>query len=121
MKRGIHASVVLAFVLALAAFAAGPAGAAGAPRKAATGTAVSGKSSKSHQLTGTVREVDAAAGTLTVQGRRRSVRLKAGEKVPLDRISAGDRVLVKYSGDIVSSVRKVPEKAAAPSPPARRE
>lgn len=100
--------------------AAEPAKAAPAPAK----KAVAKKAPKAHQLTGTVEAVDAAAGTLTVKGKKDTVDLKAGKKVNLDKIAVGDKVLVIYSGDTASSVKKVPAKkaakkaAAAPAPPA---
>ncbi len=79
------------------------------------------KASRKHQITGTVEELNAAGGTLTVKGRKESVRLTAGEKVKLEGIGIGDKVLVKYSGDTALSVTKVKgKKAAAKKAPARK-
>ncbi len=69
--------------------------------------AVTGKGAKKRQITGIVKAIDEGAGTLTVKGRKGSVSLKAAEKVNLEGIVVGDRVLTKYSGGTASSVRKV--------------
>lgn len=83
------------------------------------------KAPGARQLTGVVEAVDAAEGTVTVKGKRKAVRFRAGGKAKLDRIAVGDRVRVRYSGDTASSVRKVPARtiagkrpAAGPPPPA---
>jgi len=89
--------------------AAEPAPAAKAPAKKMAAK----KSPKAHRLTGTVEAVDPSAGTLSVKGKKGSVALKAGEKVNLDRIAVGDKVLVLYSGDTATSVKMVPAKKAA--------
>ena len=127
MRKMLVVFVALVFTLSLAAVAmadkhlapAKPAEpmkapAAAAPAKAAEpAKAAAKKAPKSLQLTGTVEAVDAKAGTLTVKGKKDPVKLKAGEKVSLDGIAVGDKVLVKYSGDTASSVKKVPAKKAA--------
>jgi hypothetical protein len=77
------------------------------------GKAVAGKGAKRRQITGIVKAIDGNAGTLTVQGRRGSVSLKSGEKVKLDGIVVGDRVLTMYSGDTATSVRKIATGRAA--------
>jgi len=148
MKRLVSVFVALALVLSLAAVAvagekkaepmkapeaAAPAKAAepaqAAPaEKAPAKKAAAKQAPKAHQLTGTVETVDAAAGTLSVKGKKGSVALKAGEKVTLDKIAVGDKVLVLYSGDTATSVKLVPAKkaskkvagkaAAAPAAPA---
>jgi len=92
-------SVVMAFAVALSLASV----AAAADQKA-----VPKKALKTHQLTGTVEAVDAAAGTLTVRGKQDSVSLKASGKVTLDKIVVGDKVLVRYSGHTASSVKKIP-------------
>jgi len=69
--------------------------------------AVAGKGAKRRQITGIVKAIDEDAGTLTVKGRKGSVSLKAAEKVNLEGIVVGDRVLTKYSGGTASSVRKI--------------
>ena len=69
--------------------------------------AVTEKGAKRRQITGVVKAIDENAGTLTVEGRKGSVSLKATEKVNLEGIVVGDRVLTKYSGGTASSVRKI--------------
>lgn len=71
------------------------------------GKSVAGKGAKRRQITGVVKAIDQNAGTLTVKGRKGSVSLKAAEKVNLEGIMVGDRVLTKYSGGTASSVRKI--------------
>ena len=71
------------------------------------------KASKRRQVTGTVVAVDEAAGTLTVKGRRGPVTLKAGDKVKLEGIKIGDRVLSMYSGGTAFRVKKVSERKTA--------
>jgi hypothetical protein len=114
MKRLFSAFVVLTFSLSLAAVAlaetmAGPAKPAGQAH-AASHARAAGKKPDTHQITGTVSAIDADAGTLTVKGRGRSVSLKAGEKVVLGGINAGDRVVVKYKGDTARKIKKVAAK-----------
>lgn len=125
MRKLLAVFVAAAFTLSLAAVAladkhmspAKPAepAAPAAPAKAAEPAKkeVAKKGPKSLQLAGTVEAVDAKAGTVTVKGKKSSVSLKAGEKVKLDGIAVGDKVLVKYVGDTASSVNKVPAKKAA--------
>jgi NAD-dependent DNA ligase len=48
-----------------------------------------------------------------VKGKKESIDLKAGEKVKLEGIAVGDKVLVSHKGDIASSVKKVTAKKAA--------
>lgn len=97
MKRRLSVLVALALVLSFAEAA-----------KAETG-----KAPKVRRLTGTVESVDAAAGTLAVQGKKETVSLRAGEKVELEGIAVGDKVLVKYSGETASTVRKVAARKTA--------
>src|SRR3970282_2527964 len=73
------------------------------------------------QITGTVEAVDAAAGTITVKGKKETVDLKAGEKVKLEGIGVGDKVLVTYSDGKASSVKKVTAKKAAAKKGATKE
>ncbi len=123
MKNVLSVLVALAFALSLSAVAlaqekgaatkpAGPSATApqkaGDPAKeAAPAKKAAAKKAKAHQITGTVEAIDAAAGTLTVKGRRATLRVKAGEKVKLGGIKKGDKVLVRYKGDTASSVKKV--------------
>lgn len=96
---------------------------------AGAGRAERKKHVRAHRLAGTIQAIDAAAGTLTVKGKKDSVGLKAGEKVKLEGIAVGDKVLVTYSGDSASSVKKVTarkraKKKAAPAKamePAKKE
>ena len=62
---------------------------------------------KAQQVSGTIESVDAAAGTLTVKGRKGNVNLKAGEKVKLGDVKVGDKVVVKYADGTASSVKAV--------------
>ncbi|HSL99062.1 MAG TPA: hypothetical protein VK944_02910 [Candidatus Limnocylindria bacterium] len=125
MKKLFSVGVAMAFAVSLltvasAARMAGPAKSvehaqAAAPGKSAGAVkqaepakkAVAGKGEKRRQITGVVKAIDEDAGTLTVQGRKGSVSLKAGEKVKLKGIMVGDRVLSMYSGGTASSVRKI--------------
>jgi len=114
MKKRFSAFVALAFSLSLATMAlagakADPAKHAGQAHGPAHAEAA-GNARKVHQITGTVVDIDESAGTLTVQGRKGTVSLKAGGKGSLAGIHAGDRVLVKYANDTASSVKKVPAK-----------
>jgi hypothetical protein len=121
MKKLFSVLVALTFVLSLAAVAVAadkPASAAPAaePAKAAVpakpepAKKMEAKKEKSHQITGIVEAVDDAAGTLTVKGK----------KVTLAKIKVGDKVLVNYSGDTASSVKKVAEKKATPRKTAKK-
>lgn len=114
MRKLFSAFVALTFSLSLATMAL--AGTEVDPAKHAVqerGPAyakAAGKAHKNHQITGTVVDIDESAGTLTVQGRKATVRLKANGKGSLAGINAGDRVLVKYANDTASSVKKIPAK-----------
>jgi len=125
MKELFSVGMAMVFAVSLATVAsagsmAGPvksaeqAQVAGSAKSARPGTqadpvrkAVTGKGAKKRQITGIVKAIDEGAGTLTVKGRKGSVSLKAAEKVNLEGIVVGDRVLTKYSGGTASSVRKV--------------
>ena len=65
---------------------------------------------KTHEVTGTIEALDAAAGTFTVKGKKGNVDLKAGEKVKLGGFKVGEKVVVKYAGDTASSVKAVKAK-----------
>lgn len=71
------------------------------------------KKAKPKFVTGTIEALDAAAGTLTVKGKKEPVSLKAGEKVKLDGFKVGDKVTVKYSDGTALSVMKPKAKKAA--------
>jgi len=125
MKKLFFVVVALAFAVSLAteasaakmagpaksveqAQAAAPGKSAGAVKQAEPAKkAVAGKGEKRRQITGVVKAIDENAGTLTVQGRKGSVSLKAGEKGKLAKIQVGDKVFVNYTGDTASSVRKI--------------
>ena len=86
---------------------------AASAEKSATDAKKSAKKAKSQQVTGTIEALDAAAGTLTVKGKKGNVDLKAGEKVKLAGFKVGDKVVVKYADGTASSVKAV--KAAKPN------
>jgi hypothetical protein len=139
MKRLFFVVVALAFAVSLptkasAAKMAGPAksveqaraeapgGSAGPGKQAEPAKkAVAGKRTKRRQITGVVKEIDESAGTLTVKGRKGSVSLKAGEKGTLAKIQVGDKVLVKYTGDTASSIKKVSGKTATTKQMVKKE
>ena len=65
------------------------------------------KAAKGQKVTGTIEALDAAAGTLTVKGKKGNVDLKAGEEVKLGDFNVGDKVIVKYADGTASSVKGV--------------
>jgi len=83
-----------------------------AAEKSATAAKKSAKA-KSHQVTGTIEALDAAAGTVTVKGRKGNLDLKAGEKVKLGDFRVGDKVVVKYSEGTAQGMKAVKVKKAA--------
>lgn len=119
MKKRFSVLVALTLALALAAVALAETKAAPAkpvePAKKAEA-----KKERSHQITGIVEAVDDAAGTLTVRGKKESVSVKVKDEVSLEKIQVGDKVLVNYTRDTASSVKKVSGKKemAPPSAPA---
>jgi len=112
-------SVLMAFAFALSLATVALAETKAEPMKAAPAMKTEAKKAKSHQITGIVEAVDDAAGTLTVKGKKASVSLKAGDEVKLAKIRVGDKVLVKYTGDTASSVKKVSGKKAEPKKTAK--
>jgi hypothetical protein len=125
MKKLFSAFVAMTFALSLAAVAPAETEAKfagksleGISAKSAESTRlavpakkrVPRKGPKGRQITGIVTAIDADAGTLTVQGRKGTVGLKAGAKVKLGAVKEGDQVLVKYAGDTASSVTRVTAK-----------
>ena len=62
--------------------------------------------SKPRVLTGPLESIDAAAGAVTVKGRKETVTLKAAEGVRLDDFKVGDRVTVAFKGDALSKIVK---------------
>jgi len=131
MKKLFSVGIAMVFVVSLttvasAGWMAGPAKPAEQAQVAVSGKsaragtqaepgrkAETGKGAKRRQITGIVKAIDENAGTLTVKGRKGSVSLKADEKVKLEGIVVGDRVLTKYSGGTASSVRKIAAGKAA--------
>lgn len=112
MKKIFTVLMAVAFAFSVAGFAvaaeksAAPAAEkAPAPEKAPVEKKA--VKAKAHLVTGTVEAVDAAAGTITVKGKKGSVDLKAGEKVKLGDFKAGDKVVVKYADGTASSVKAV--------------
>ena len=88
----------------------GPCGGSGAAEKAPAAKKAS--KPKAKKVTGTIEELDAAAGTFTVKGKKGDVNLKAGEKVKLGDFKVGDKVVVKYAGGTASSVKAAEAKKA---------
>ena len=83
---------------------------AASAEKSAASAEKSAKKAKSKEVTGTIEALDAAAGTLTVKGKKGNVDLKAGEKVKLGDFKAGDKVTVKYADGTASSVKAAKSK-----------
>ncbi|HEX7523603.1 MAG TPA: hypothetical protein VF357_05340 [Candidatus Deferrimicrobium sp.] len=71
------------------------------------------KAVKGQKVSGTIEALDAAAGTLTVKGKKGNVDLKAGEEVKLGDFNVGDKVIVKYADGTASSVKGVKAAKAA--------
>ena len=85
-------------------------------------------------FTGTIEALDAAAGTLTLKGRKGEMRFQVHEKVKeqLDGLKIGDKVIVKHVDEIALSIvkprtgsdaldrkeKEVAVKEAAPAPQA---
>lgn len=88
---------------------------AASAEKSATAAKKSAKVATSRLITGTVEAVDAAAGTFTLKARKGNVDLKAGEKVKLGDVKAGDKVVVKYADGTASSLKAVKAAKAAKS------
>jgi hypothetical protein len=107
---------VAGFALAASHEKAAPAAAPAAGKAVPTGEKKAEKTAaKAQQVSGTIEAVDAAAGTLTVKGRKGNVDLKAGEKVKLGDVKVGDKVVVKYADGTASSVKVVKAPKAAPA------
>ncbi|MCL5966289.1 MAG: hypothetical protein M1550_03605 [Deltaproteobacteria bacterium] len=121
MKKLLTVLVVAMFALSVAglAFAAEKAAPAAPAKPAAEKKAEPkaekkvAKKAKPKFVTGTIEALDAAAGTLTVKGKKESISLKAGEKVKLEGFKVGEKVTVKYSDGTALSVLKPKAKKAA--------
>jgi len=132
MKKLFSVFLAVAFALSMVGVAVAADNAAKAPAKAAAPAAApapaekkaapagekKASKAKSQQVTGTVEAVDAAAGTITVKGKKGNVDLKAGEKVKLGDFKVGDKVVVKYSDGNAQSVKAVKAKKAEAKPAA---
>jgi len=123
MKKIFAVVMAVAFVFTVAGFAvaaekaAAPAAAPAAEKAPAAAPAAEkapapkkASKPKTHEVTGTIEALDAAAGTFTVKGKKGNVELKAGEKVKLGDFKVGEKVVVKYAGDTASSVKAVKSK-----------
>jgi len=129
MKKIFTVAMAVAFAFSVAGFAVAAEKAAPAAAPAAEKAPVAEKApaakkaakAKAHLVSGTVEAVDAAAGTITVKGKKGNVDLKAGEKVKLGDVEVGDKVVVKYADGTASSVKAVKaHKAKKASPTAEK-
>ncbi len=111
MKKMLAMFLAVVFALPLSGFAAAADNAAKPAKAAKTETKVE-KKVRSLRFTGTVEAVDAAAGTLTVKGKKGNVDLKAGEKVNLAGLKTGEKVIVKRAGDTALAVKVLKAKKA---------
>jgi len=97
-----------------------------AEKKAAPAGEEKASKPKSLKVTGTIESLDVAAGIFKVKGKKGSVSLMAGKKVKLSSLQVGDKVTVKYSNGVASSVtaekskskKSTKKAAAAPAPTA---
>jgi hypothetical protein len=114
MKKIFTVAMAVAFAFSVAGFAvaadnaakAAPAKKEAAPAAAPMAEKKAAKP-KAQKVTGTIEALDAAAGTLTVKGKKGNVDLKAGEKVKLGDFKVGDKVVVNYTDGAASSVKAV--------------
>ena len=134
MKKPYSMFLTIAFALSMVGvvFAANPvwvpvpAAPPMAEKKAAPAGEEKASKPKSLKVTGTIESLDVAAGIFAVKEKKRSVSLMAGKKVKLSNFQVGDKVTVKYSNGVASSVtaeksksKKSTKKAAAvPAPKA---
>jgi hypothetical protein len=118
MKKIFTVVMAVAFAFSVAGFALAADNAAPAKKEAAPAAAPMAEKKaakpKAQKVTGTIEALDAAAGTLTVKGKKGNVDLKAGEKVKLGDFKVGDKVVVNYADGAASSVKAVKAKKAAP-------
>jgi hypothetical protein len=118
MKKIFTVVMAVAFAFSVAGFALAADNAAPAKKEAAPAAAPMAEKKaakpKAQKVTGTIETLDAAAGTLTVKGKKGNVDLKAGEKVKLGDFKVGDKVVVNYADGTASSVKAVKAKKAAP-------
>ena len=80
------------------------------PAKKESSAVVTKTAPKTHVnfFTGTIEELDAAAGTLTLKGKRGEKRFQVNEEVKeqLDDLNIGDKVIVKHTGEMALSIVK---------------
>ena len=124
MKKIFTVVMAVAFAFSVAGFAVAADNAAPAKKEAAPMAEKKAAKPKAQKVTGTIEALDAAAGTLTVKGKKGNVDLKAGEKVKLGDFKVGDKVVVNYADGTASSVKavkakKAEKKAAPEAPPAK--
>jgi hypothetical protein len=124
MKRTLIVFLAVALALSLGGFAVAADHAAGSAKTERSGKAAAKKidtKPKARQFTGTIESVDAAAGTLTVLRKKGKVKLKAGEKVRLQELMAGERVIVKHADGTALHVRVLKRKKTETRTPPRAE
>jgi hypothetical protein len=114
MKKIFTVVMAVAFAFSVAGFAVAADNAAPAKKEAAPMAEKKAAKPKAQKVTGTIEALDAAAGTLTVKGKKGNVDLKAGEKVKLGDFKVGDKVVVNYADGAASSVKAVKAKKAEP-------
>lgn len=115
MKKLFALVVAGLFALSLAGAAVAEEKKAPAAAPATKEAPAKGKAVKARTITGPVEAVDAAAGTVTVKGRKETVSLKAAEGVKLDEVKVGDKVTVTFKGDSLTKlVRAKAGKAGCP-------
>jgi hypothetical protein len=118
MKKIFTVVMAVAFAFSVAGFALAADNTAPAKKEAAPAAAPMAEKKaakpKAQKVTGTIEALDAAAGTLTVKGKKGNVDLKAGEKVKLGDFKVGDKIVVNYADGTASSVKAVKAKKAAP-------
>jgi len=119
MKKIFAVVMAVAFAFSVAGFAV----AADNAVKAAPAAEKKAAKPKAQQVTGTIEALDAAAGTVTVKGKKGSVDLKVAEKskVKLGDYKVGDQVVVKYADGKVTSVAIVKPKKAEAKPAAEKK
>ncbi|HSL91624.1 MAG TPA: hypothetical protein VK863_03165 [Candidatus Limnocylindrales bacterium] len=125
MKKFFALFLAVAFALSLSVMAVAAeekkAAPAPAPATAEPMKKEAAKKAKPKVVTGTVEAVDAAAGALTVKGKKETVQLKAGEKVMLGDVKVGDKVTVTYSEGVASKVVAAKKAAAKKEGESKKE
>ena len=104
MKKIFTVVMAVAFAFSVVGFAVA---ADNAVKAAPAAEKASKPKAKAVTGTGTIEALDAAAGTMTMKGKKGSVDLKAGKNVKLDSFKVGDTVSVTYADGTASSVKAV--------------